>query len=266
MSVEGALHLPGDVERVISKLIEEVKESCESILLTGSYATGKQKRGSDIDIFFITRGERESKHVRAVAERCKRALGKADGIRPLLDCTILTYNELMEISMKERNFYIYSCFSKAKLIHGRDLRKAVSFLPNMIPRTILWRLEGIRDAIQMLETKTMMKIACFHIYFALKEFIYIDNFLKGKECSTDIFIDKCKSFFGQHYKKIRRAAIDIQGKISKKGSKTSLRLARSDMDPIRGLSFKELIEIAERLLKYGESFIQEFYRNKKFDF
>ncbi|HIE23326.1 MAG TPA: nucleotidyltransferase domain-containing protein, partial [Candidatus Korarchaeota archaeon] len=119
MGAKEALNLPGDIEKAISKLIEEVKESCESILLTGSYAIGKQRRGSDIDLFFITRGERESERVRAIAERYKRALGKTDWIRPLLDYMVLTYRELLDISTKERNFYIYSCFKKGKVIYGR---------------------------------------------------------------------------------------------------------------------------------------------------
>lgn len=243
---------PEHVRSPLQKLFEIVKESCVSIMLTGSWIRGSAHRDSDIDLFFITKNDlKAKKRVKSIVAEYGKQAGLIEGYRPRLDCKVYTEHELMNLAHSNRNFYFFSCFSGGKTIYGRDMTQEIKLLPDKMLNNLKRQIEQIESVINLLNRGFMPRMVCFHLFFALKTFYFVEQFLMGEESSVEARKKLYIKMFGSIWRYVKREAYKAMREAGSNDFEMHIKVKIRVGVKISEAKRKKLREAADKILKYG---------------
>ena len=98
-----------EVKKIVDQIVENYKP--EKVILFGSFASGKPKENSDVDLLVIKKTkERFTTRLLRVAELIKSSLGT--------DILVYTPKE-WESALEEENYFIKEIAQKGKLVYAK---------------------------------------------------------------------------------------------------------------------------------------------------
>ncbi|MDI6591716.1 MAG: nucleotidyltransferase domain-containing protein [Patescibacteria group bacterium] len=102
-----------DIQKEIEKIVQQIVEKCkpERIILFGSFAYGKPKPSSDVDLLIIKKSKKKK------VERIKEILMKVESPLPL-EPLVYTPKEIQE-RLNLGDFFFQTIFKKGKVLYEK---------------------------------------------------------------------------------------------------------------------------------------------------
>jgi len=231
---------PIDIKRDILKILGPYLDDIIGIYLTGSYARGEQKKGSDIDILVIT----ETKNKIINVGKYHIIIIKLDNVIKNLEENIIT---------------IYPLIKEAKVILNKHLLNELKKV-KVTPDKLRWHIETSKTALKIIkslldleEKEEIVKSTAiiYSLVLRLREAYIVECLLKNKDYNT-------KNLIKLISKKIREETVKKSYAVyvaERDNKKIPYKIKLKDV--------KKLYEIVDKMISKQEMLLKHGKKRKK---
>jgi len=192
MTIEKSL--PDDAKHFIAS----VKPYCSSIILGGSWATQKADSSSDVDLCLVSP---DARNKNLIYQLVRGTLQNRKEKRLHLDVKAYTQEEFTTLIQGIQNPYWYTFNRDGVLLFGEPLE--VPLFRHTFSNSIWQTIEQVQEAIDFIEQRINLEIACYQLWTALSLSFTVDCLMRNEEFRKNSRIQLSRRLFGKHDKYIK---------------------------------------------------------------
>lgn len=188
--------MPYDLVRFrLPDLLDELKEHCDSIYLTGSWARGKAVATSDIDLDVVVTSSTEKNAIYGI-------LQSYSGSPPFIDAKILTDLELRKAQQGLPHFFFWTRYHDGVHIYGKKVSMTLDY--ERTRRYVELCMDRTTEAVSLVQSQQHLPAAFFLIYECLSGAYFLESYLLEKPTNNPTKEDFLKSKLHRLFASSRR--------------------------------------------------------------
>jgi predicted nucleotidyltransferase len=235
---------------VVKRFLESTVPLCTTIVLGGSWASGKIQANSDVDLCLICHNKDNKRQV--LTELNKAIVTLKEG-RKLIDAKVFTEAEFQSALHSTHNLFLFSFFQNSLLLYGADVSHQITLLPHFLKEVIWATLESVKEAINYIEHSMFWTIACYKLWASLTTFFIANKIIQNKPAIKTEQLSLFQNIFGstfsfvkQNYEKVR---LHERHQITK--GKQTIRYREATRIP-KNIDQQQLLDVGVRINSYGD--------------
>ncbi|MHA1449760.1 MAG: nucleotidyltransferase domain-containing protein [Candidatus Hodarchaeales archaeon] len=224
----------------IEEIISAFSDS--TIYLVGSYSSGTNSKGSDIDILVFVGKDEQSR----VVNHMKRQLNtKFKDIKPKIDCKILKRENFHQL-LRKHYLMLYSMLSTGK--HKNGIKIPVKISPDLLKNAFMEYEEELLFLHQYIDLAQDYDIIACKLFSITRSFFFLARIISTEQQKS------IKTILGKQFYKLAK----IWERYTDKGIVTELTTVKVRKGQKSG-NFKDLFKVHAKVAEYKNTLKKEFY-------